>query len=163
MSIFNDWYGLVKKKSYDIAATTAVSAPLQRVPTAAPNTTTSTNTSTTLALARSSRKGTSSPATRSGPNAAIVSPMARDMSSGAGVRRAMTPVYACARRSDIHAASRFAHAASRTHQGPSGGAGRGRTTGTWQTSGCSDGVGFFALCVGFVWGCDRIIGPDESS
>jgi hypothetical protein len=22
-------------------------------------------------------------------------------------------------------------------------------------------IGFFALCVGFVWGCDRIIGPDE--
>jgi hypothetical protein len=24
-------------------------------------------------------------------------------------------------------------------------------------------VGFFALCVGFVWGCDRIIGPDSES
>jgi hypothetical protein len=24
-------------------------------------------------------------------------------------------------------------------------------------------VGFFAMCVGFVWGCDRIIGPDEES
>jgi hypothetical protein len=24
-------------------------------------------------------------------------------------------------------------------------------------------VGFFALCVGFVWGCDRIIGPDDES
>jgi hypothetical protein len=23
-------------------------------------------------------------------------------------------------------------------------------------------IGFFALCVGFVWGCDRIIGPDEA-
>jgi len=23
-------------------------------------------------------------------------------------------------------------------------------------------VAFFALCVTFVWGCDRIIGPDES-
>jgi hypothetical protein len=22
-------------------------------------------------------------------------------------------------------------------------------------------IGFFALCVGFVWGCDRIIGPDD--
>jgi hypothetical protein len=22
-------------------------------------------------------------------------------------------------------------------------------------------VAFFALCVAFVWGCDRIIGPDE--
>jgi hypothetical protein len=24
-------------------------------------------------------------------------------------------------------------------------------------------VGFFALCVGLVWGCDRIIGPDDAS
>jgi len=24
-------------------------------------------------------------------------------------------------------------------------------------------VGFFALCVGFVWGCDKIIGPDDES
>jgi hypothetical protein len=23
-------------------------------------------------------------------------------------------------------------------------------------------VGFFAVCVGLVWGCDRIIGPDPS-
>jgi hypothetical protein len=23
-------------------------------------------------------------------------------------------------------------------------------------------IGFFALCVGFVWGCDRIIGPDDA-
>jgi hypothetical protein len=24
-------------------------------------------------------------------------------------------------------------------------------------------VGFFALCAGLVWGCDRIIGPDDES
>jgi hypothetical protein len=24
-------------------------------------------------------------------------------------------------------------------------------------------VGFFAVCVALVWGCDRIIGPDEQS
>jgi hypothetical protein len=24
-------------------------------------------------------------------------------------------------------------------------------------------VAFFALCVGLVWGCDRMIGPDETS
>jgi hypothetical protein len=24
-------------------------------------------------------------------------------------------------------------------------------------------IGFFAMCVGFVWGCDRIIGPDDAS
>jgi hypothetical protein len=24
-------------------------------------------------------------------------------------------------------------------------------------------IGFFTLCVGFVWGCDRIIGPDDES
>jgi hypothetical protein len=24
-------------------------------------------------------------------------------------------------------------------------------------------VGFFAVCVGLVWGCDRIIGPDNES
>jgi hypothetical protein len=24
-------------------------------------------------------------------------------------------------------------------------------------------IGFFALCVGLVWGCDRIIGPDDES
>ena len=24
-------------------------------------------------------------------------------------------------------------------------------------------VAFFALCVGLVWGCDRMIGPDEAS
>jgi hypothetical protein len=24
-------------------------------------------------------------------------------------------------------------------------------------------VGFFAVCVGLVWGCDRIIGPDDLS
>jgi hypothetical protein len=23
-------------------------------------------------------------------------------------------------------------------------------------------VAFFGLCVGFVWGCDKIIGPDET-
>ena len=22
-------------------------------------------------------------------------------------------------------------------------------------------IGFFGICVAFVWGCDRIIGPDE--
>jgi len=24
-------------------------------------------------------------------------------------------------------------------------------------------VAFFALCVGLVWGCDRIIGPDDQT
>lgn len=24
-------------------------------------------------------------------------------------------------------------------------------------------IGFFAVCVAMVWGCDRIIGPDEAS
>jgi hypothetical protein len=24
-------------------------------------------------------------------------------------------------------------------------------------------VGFFAICVAFVWGCDRVIGPDDPS
>jgi hypothetical protein len=24
-------------------------------------------------------------------------------------------------------------------------------------------VGFFAVCVGLVWGCDKIIGPDDMS
>jgi hypothetical protein len=24
-------------------------------------------------------------------------------------------------------------------------------------------IGFFALCVGLVWGCDRIIGPDDET
>jgi hypothetical protein len=24
-------------------------------------------------------------------------------------------------------------------------------------------VGFFALCVALVWGCDRVIGPDDPS
>jgi hypothetical protein len=24
-------------------------------------------------------------------------------------------------------------------------------------------IGFFALCAGLVWGCDRIIGPDDAS
>jgi hypothetical protein len=24
-------------------------------------------------------------------------------------------------------------------------------------------VGFFAVCVGLVWGCDKIIGPDDES
>jgi hypothetical protein len=24
-------------------------------------------------------------------------------------------------------------------------------------------VGFFAVCVALVWGCDRIIGPDDAS
>jgi hypothetical protein len=24
-------------------------------------------------------------------------------------------------------------------------------------------LAFFAMCVGLVWGCDRIIGPDEQS
>jgi hypothetical protein len=23
-------------------------------------------------------------------------------------------------------------------------------------------IGFFAVCVAFVWGCDRIIGPDDA-
>jgi hypothetical protein len=23
-------------------------------------------------------------------------------------------------------------------------------------------IGFFGLCVAFVWGCDRIIGPDDA-
>ena len=24
-------------------------------------------------------------------------------------------------------------------------------------------LGFFAMCVGLVWGCDRIIGPDDQA
>jgi hypothetical protein len=97
LEIFSDWYGLVKKKSKDIAATTAATAPLTRVPTVAASTMTTTKTSTTLAAARLSRNETRMPETSNGPNAAIARPIARAASSGVLSARAIPGVYAVIR------------------------------------------------------------------
>ena len=74
----------------------------------------------------------------------------------------MTPVYACAHRSDIHAASRFGTRvvknASRPFRRRRARAYDGLMADLWVLVTV---IGFFAVCVGFVWGCDRIIGPDE--
>ena len=63
--------GCVRKKSNEIAETTAADAPAPRPPTAAASTTTSTKTSARLAVSTSSRRGTSTAATAIGASPPI--------------------------------------------------------------------------------------------